>query len=391
MTRTAKASYTRIEIKPALTSREERDFLELPYRLHGDLKNWVPPLRIAQKDILNLRRHPVYKTIDAEKLIAYRGGRPVGRIMAMINHAYNRFHNERAGFFGFFETIDDFEVARSLLDSARDWTGKRGAEIIRGPVNPSTNYECGLLVEGFDYEPAVMMTYNPPYYGDLIERYGFSKAMDLYAYEVKEESFKSTERIKRVADRLRSRDRISVRPVNLKDFKREVEIVRKIYNDAWSNNWGFVPVSEEEFEHLARDLKQIVDPRIVLVAEQSDDAGSERRPIAFMLAVPDINRALKKARGRLFPFGLIKLLWHSRKIDSIRIIIMGVVKAHQSLGAAAVLYDEIYERGTSNGYVRGEMSWILENNTLMNRAAEMLGGRISKTYRIYEMPLISRH
>ncbi|HWP42016.1 MAG TPA: N-acetyltransferase, partial [Blastocatellia bacterium] len=253
--------------------------------------------------------------------------------------------------------------------------------------NPSTNYECGLLVEGFDRDPAVMMTYNPPYYASLLERYGLSKAKDLYAFEVDEASFRATEKVKRVADRLRNKDRIRVRTVNLKEFKREVEIVRRIYNDAWSGNWGFVPVSEREFEHLARDLKQIVDPRIVLVAEQLREAGAEPLPIGFMLAVPDVNRALKRLNGRLFPLGLFRLLWHSRKIDSIRIIIMGIIKEHQSLGVASVFYDEIYERGTSSGYYSAEMSWILEDNALMTRAANLLGGRRSKTYRIYEMPL----
>jgi hypothetical protein len=386
MTRTAKANDTSIEIKPVATPREARDFLELPYRLHRRLEHWVPPLRMAQKDMLNVKRHPVYRTMDVEKFIGYRGDTAVGRVMAIINHAHNSFHNERAGFFGFFETADDFDVASALLDAARGWVAARGAKILRGPVNPTTNYECGLLVEGFDLDPAVMMAYNPPYYAGLIEGFGFKKAMDLYAYEVNEESFRSTEKMRRVAERLRKKDGITVRTVNLKDFKREVEMVRRIYNDAWSNNWGFVPVSEDEFDHLAKDLKQIVDPKIVLVAERSFDGSPESVPVGFMLAVPDINRALKKVNGRLFPLGIFKLLRHSRKIDSIRIIIMGVIKEHQSLGVAAVFYEEIYKRGPANGYFSGEMSWVLENNVLMNRAAALLGGRRSKTYRIYEMP-----
>jgi GNAT superfamily N-acetyltransferase len=324
--------------------------------------------------------------MEVEKFIAYRDGQAVGRVMAIINYAHDRFHDERAGFFGFFETVEDSGVAGLLLDAARDWVGSRGAAILRGPVNPTTNYECGLLVEGFDLDPVVMMTYNPPYYAGLIERSGFTKAMDLYAYEIDEQSFRATEKVRRVAERLRKKDGIRVRTVNLKDFKREVEMVRRIYNDAWSNNWGFVPVSEEEFEHLAKDLKQIVDPKVVLVAERPVEGRAESVPIGFMLAVPDINRALKKLNGRLFPLGLFKLLWHSRKIDSIRIIIMGVTKEHQSLGVAALFYDEIYKRGPANGYFSGEMSWVLESNVLMNRAAELLGGRRSKTYRIYEMP-----
>jgi GNAT superfamily N-acetyltransferase len=353
--------------------------------LHRDNSHWIPPLRIAQKDILNTRSHPFYKTADAEMFLAFRKGRVAGRVMAIINHAHNEFHNERAGFFGFFEVENDLEAAKALLETARDWVRSRGAEVIRGPVNPSTNYECGLLIEGFDLDPTVMMPYNPPYYADLIEGCGFKKAMDLYAYDIAAKYFIVSEKLTRVAERLRTKDKIKVRTVNMKDFKREVEIVRRVYNDAWSNNWGFVPVSEAEFEHLAKDLKQLVDPRVVLIAEREIEGSAE--PVGFFLAVPDINRALKKINGRLLPFGLIKLLWHSRKIDSIRIITMGIVSEYQSMGLGAVLLDEIYTRGPAAGFPNGEMSWVLENNVMMNRAAQLIGGRRTKTYRIYEMPL----
>jgi hypothetical protein len=261
----------------------------------------------------------------------------------------------------------------------------RGVEIIRGPMNPSTNYECGLLVEGFDLDPMVMMTYNPHYYAELLEGYGMKKAMDLYAYDIAESYFDHSNKLQRVADRLRKRSNIRVRTVNMKDFKNEVEIVRCVYNDAWSRNWGFVPMSEEEFDHLAKDLKQIVDPRVVLIAEQVTE-DEKSRPVGFMLAVPDINRALKKINGRLLPFGLLKLLWYSRKLGAIRVITMGGIIEFQNLGIGSILLDEIYRRGPAAGYFVGEMSWVLENNVMMNRAAEMVGGRRTKTYRIYEMP-----
>ena len=377
-----------VEVRPVRTPRDRSRFLDLPYKLYRNHPHWIAPLRLAQKDILNTRSHPFYKTSDAEMFLAEREGRIAGRVMAIINHAHNEFHNERAGFFGFFEVENDFEAASSLLDAARDWVISRGAEVIRGPVNPSTNYECGLLVEGFDKDPAVMMPYNFAYYADLLERYGFRKAMDLYAFDIAEKYFVVSDKLTRVADRLRKKDKISVRPVNMKNFKGEVEIVRNIYNDAWSHNWGFVPVSEEEFSHLAKDLKQIVDHRVVLIAEQEVEGRATPRPIGFLLAVPDINRALKKLSGRLLPFGLLKLLWHSRKIDFIRIITMGVVRQYQSMGAGAIFLDEIYRRGPGSGFPNGEMSWVLENNVMMNRAAELIGGRRSKTYRIYEMQLL---
>src|ERR1051325_9570865 len=328
-----------IQVRPVRTPRDRRRFLDLPYKLYRNHPHWIAPLRIAQKDILNTKRHPFYKTSDVEMFLAERDGRTVGRIMAILNHAHNEYHNERAGFFGFFEAEDDFDAAASLLDAAGEWVRSRGAEIMRGPVNPSTNYECALLVEGFDKDPAVMMPYNFPYYADFLEQYGMKKAMDLYAFDIAAKYFIVSDKLTRVADRLRKKDRISVRTVNMKDFKREVEIVRKVYNDAWSHNWGFVPVSEEEFSHLAKDLKQIVDRRIVMIAEQKVEGRAEPRPIGFFLAVPDINRALKKLNGRLLPFGLLKLLWHSRKIDFIRIITMGVVREFQSMGAGAIFLD----------------------------------------------------
>jgi hypothetical protein len=383
MTRT---TATTIEVKPARTAREQKQFLDLPYRLHRNEEHWIAPLRMAQKDILNTARHPFYKTADVEKFLAYREGRVVGRIMAILNRAHNEFHGERAGFFGFFEVEEDYEAAAALLDAARRWLTERGAAMMRGPVNPSTNYECGLLIEGFDLDPTVMMVWNPGYYGEFLERYGLRKAADLFAYDIAAKYFNVSDKLKRVAERLQTKDHIRVRPVNLKDFKNEVEIVRRVYNDAWSRNWGFVPVTDEEFEHLGKDLKQLVDPRVVLIAEQEIE-GKEPRPIGFLLAVPDLNRALKKMNGRLLPFGLVKLLWHSRKIDTIRIITMGVIREFQSMGAGAIFLKEIYDRAPAAGFPSGEMSWVLDNNLMMNRAAELIGGRRTKTYRIYEMPL----
>jgi len=377
---------TTLSVRPARTAREQKHFIDLPYRLHRHQTHWIAPLRMAQKDILNTARHPFYKTADVEKFLAYREGRVVGRIMAIVNRAHDEFHGERAGFFGFFEVEEDYQAAAALLDAARQWLTERGAAVMRGPVNPSTNYECGLLVEGYDLDPTIMMVWNPHYYGEFLERFGLHKAADLFAYDIAAKYFNVSDKLKRVAERLRIKDRLRVRPVNLKDFKNEVEIVRRVYNDAWSRNWGFVPVTDEEFEHLGKDLKQLVDPRVVLIAEQEIE-GKEPRPIGFLLAVPDLNRALKKLNGRLFPLGLIKLLWHSRKIDTIRIITMGVIREFQSMGAGAIFLKEIYDRAPAAGFPSGEMSWVLDNNVMMNRAAELIGGRRTKTYRIYEMAL----
>ncbi|MBI3653259.1 MAG: N-acetyltransferase [Acidobacteria bacterium] len=376
-----------ITVRAVRSPKEQKQFLELPYQLYKGHPHWIPQLRIAQQDILNTRKHPFYQTSEVEKFLALRAGKVVGRIMAIVNRAHNEYHQEQAGFFGFFEVENNFATAKHLLDAARDWLQSKGAQRLRGPVNPSTNYECGLLVQGFDQDPAVMMPYNFAYYAELLEGYGMHKMVDLFAYEIGVSVFNMSEKLKRVADRLKSKYRISLRNINMKDFKNEVQIVRRIYNDAWSNNWGFVPVSEDEFKHLANDMKQIVDPSVVFVAERLEDDGS-KRPIGFFLAVPDINRALKKTNGNLFPTGLLKLLWHSRQINYMRIITMGVVKEFQPLGIAAVFYDEIYRRAVSGKFKDGEMSWVLENNMMMNRSAELIGGKVSKVYRIYETRLI---
>lgn len=373
-----------VMVAPVRSSSERRQFLDFPYRLYRDDPHWVAPLKMAQKDILDTARHPFYKSSEVELFLARRDGRVIGRIMVILNKQHNEFHHEDVGFFGFFEVENDPSAAEALVRAGREWLVARGAKLMRGPVNPSTNYECGLLVEGFDRKPAVMMPYNPPYYSVLLERCGLSKAMDLYAYYVDEDSFLVSDKLTRVAERARKKDGITVRRVDIKNFQREVETVRLVYNQAWSDNWGFVPVTNDEFEHLAKDLKQIVDPELVYIAEKKNPDSEESVPIGFFLAVPDMNQALSKISGRLFPTGLIKLLWHSRRINAIRVITMGVTKEHQNLGIAAVFYDEVNRRGRANGYRSAEMSWVLENNTLMNRAAEMLGGRRTKTYRIYE-------
>jgi hypothetical protein len=376
-----------LKIRSVTIDRDLKRFIDLPYRLHRKDPAWVPQLRIAQKDILNRKNHPFYKTSDAEMYLAERDGRTVGRVMAILNRAHNEFHGEQTGFFGFFECERDPEAATLLLDAAGNWLAARGAVQLRGPTNPSTNYECGLLVEGFDTPPRVMMPYNPPYYAELIEGCGLAKSMDLYAYDIGADYFSGLNKLSRVAERLKKNDRITVRTVDLKNFKGEVKVIRRIYNDAWSRNWGFVPVSEEEFDHLAKDLKQLVDPKVVLIAEQELEGG-ERIPIGFLLAVPDINVALTKVKnGRLLPFGLFKLLWHSRKINEVRVITMGVVMSHQPMGIGSIFLSEIHKRGPAAGYHNGEMSWVLENNVMMNRAAELIGGRRVKTYRIYEKAL----
>ncbi len=358
--------------KPAL-----KDFIEFPYSLYRGYPHWVPPLRIAVKDLLDRAKHPFYKTADAEFFLARADGRVLGRIASILDRAYNRFHGENTGFFGFFECIDDVGVAEALLSRARAWAFERGANVLRGPVNPSTNYECAMLIEGFDSDPMVMMPYNPPYYPVLMDRIGLRKAKDLLAYESTSDQVR-LEKIERAARRLLAKHGVRVRPIDMKNFDAEVDRVWEVYEAAWSRNWGFVPMSKEEFRLMGKDMKQILKPELVLIGEAGD------RMIGFALALPDVNHALKPANGRLFPTGLLKILYHQRGIKSVRVLALGVVPEHRASGVAAAFYAALVRNARNLGYGPCEMSWILEDNVLMNRSLEVMGAKKYKTYRIYE-------
>lgn len=355
-----------------------KEFVELPHSIYRNDPYWVPPLHIAVRELLDKAKHPFYANADAEFFLARRDGRAVGRIAAIIDRNHNKFHEENAGFFGFFESIDDSEVANALLGAARKWVTDRGAAFMRGPVNPSTNYECGTLVEGFDSSPKVMMTYNPRYYPKLIEQAGLSKIKDLIAF-VNTADGVDLEKIGRVADRALKRHQVTVRPINLKDFNGEVSRIWDVYNAAWSRNWGFVPMTKEEFFLMGKEMKQILKPEMVLIGE------TRGRMIGFALALPDVNVALKPANGRLLPTGLLKILYYQRKIRAVRVIALGVVEEFRTSGVAAGFYAALVRNARKLGYDQEcEMSWILEDNVLMTRSLELMGARRSKTYRLYQ-------
>ena len=357
-----------------------KEFVEFPWTVYANDPHWVPPLQIAVKELLDRAKHPFYVNADAEFFLARRDGRVVGRIAAIIDRNHNKFHNEKAGFFGFFESVDDQAVADALLDTARKWVSARGAEFLRGPVNPSTNYECGMLVEGFDSSPLVMMTYNPRYYPGLMEKAGLQKEKDLYSF-VNTAAAVDLEKIGRVADRALTRNGVTVRPVNMKDFAGEVERIWDVYNAAWSKNWGFVPMTREEFFLMGKEMKQILKPEMVLIGEAQG-----RRIIGFALALPDVNFALKPANGRLLPTGLLKILYYQRLIRCVRVIALGVVEEFRASGVAAGFYAALVRNARKLGYDQEcEMSWILEDNVLMTRSLGLMGAKRSKTYRIYQM------
>jgi GNAT superfamily N-acetyltransferase len=366
-----------VEVVAVDDKRSLGAFIELPYTLYRNDPNWVPPLRIAVKELLDREKHPFYANAQAEFFLARRDGEVVGRIAAILDRAHNKAHQESAGFFGFFETVNDGDVARALLGRAREWTEARGAKFLRGPVSPSTNYECGMLVEGFDSPPMIMMPYNPAYYPGLVEQAGLEKAKDLLAYLSNSHTIDMT-KIGRIADRVLATNQVRIRPIDMKNFARDVESVWTVYNRAWSRNWGYIPMSREEFLAMAKEMKQILKPELVLIGECAGKA------VGFALALPDINQALKPAKGKLFPTGLFKILYYQRLITSVRVLALGVVEEFRASGVGAAFYATLVRNARKLGYGDCEMSWILEDNVLMNRSITAMGAKRYKNYRIYE-------
>lgn len=372
----------KIEVKPVETKSDLHTFIKLPWKIYANDKNWVPPLIMDMKTLLNRKKNPFFQHSEAEYFLASRSDKAVGRIAAILNNNHNKFHEEKIGFFGFFESIDDLEVAQALINKTEIWAKARDLTHLRGPMNFSTNDTCGMLIENYDEPPKIMMTYNPPYYHDFFTKSGYVKAEDLLAYrQYVTQGFNP--RLRRIAEIVQKREVVTVRHLNMKKFWNEVEIIKKIYNDAWSRNWGFVPMTDAEINHLAKELKPVVDPRSVFLVE----IGNE--PVAFALSLLDYNQALIKINGRLLPFGLPKVIYYSRKIDALRIMILGIIKKYQKTrGLAPLLFALLFDAGEQMGVTYGEFSWILESNMAMNAAAVTMGGEVYKRYRIYEKPLL---
>jgi hypothetical protein len=368
-----------IEIEPVRSRKDLKRFIKFPWKVYSGDPYWVPPLISERKAFFNPAKNPFYEHAEVQLFLARRAGEVVGTISAHINHNHNEFQEEKTGFFGFFECVEDYAVAEELLDRARDWVTEREMDTMRGPMSFSTNEECGLLVDGFDGSPVILMTYNPRYYVDFFERYGLKKAMDLYAYRKMVEPI--PDGLVKAAEKAMEESNVMIRTIRLDDFEAEVERIRTIYNSAWSKNWGFVPMTEKEFYHLARELKPIVEPDFLLYAEV------EGEPAGFSLVLPDANQALKHLNGRLFPFGFFKLLYYMKRINFLRVIVLGVLHKYHKLGLGAIFYMKIWKAGLEKGYKGGEMSWILENNEPMNRGLQMAGAEIYRTYRVYDLPL----
>jgi len=356
-------------------------FIRFPWKVYQGNPNWVPPLISEMKFILG-DKNPFFHHADAAYFLARKDGDVVGRIAAIMDRNHINIHKEQAGFFGFFECLPDVAIAQGLLNAAAAWLRERDIEIMRGPMNPSVNDECGFLLEGFDSPPMIMMTYTPPYYLEYMERCGLTKSKDLFAYISIIKDVSAGGRLEKLASGVRARvPGLTVRPANMKQFHRELETVKDIYNSAWSHNWGYVPMTNEEIEAMAKRLKPLIVPELLIMAEVN---GS---PAAFFMAVPDYNQVLCKINGRMGPVGIIKFLWYSRTIRDIRVLTLGVKEEYRKRGIEGLLYLESFKAAMKKGYERAEMSWILEDNVLMQRGCELMGGKLYKKYRIYEKRL----
>ncbi len=368
-----------VEVRPVQSRAERKAFIRFPWRIYpGRYPAWVPPLLTEEKKRIDPQKNPFFGHGAVQLFLAYRNGDVVGRIAAIENTLHNQFHEDKVGFFGMFESVEDREVADALLDAAAEWVRDRGLTSLRGPVNFSTNEDCGLLVVNFEASPRVMMPYNPPYYATLLEGWGLRKVKDLLALKGDEEHFDLPrfERLVKMTER--SGLDMRVRSLRMDKFDAEVELVRDLYNSAWEKNWGFVPMTDEEVDYMAKQLKPVVDPELALIGEVNGE------PVGFALTLPDINEAIRHCNGRLFPFGVFKLLWYMRRIVGIRIITLGIKEKYRHTGLAAMFYFETFKRATRKGHFVGESSWVLEDNKDMLGGLEKMRFWRDKTYRIYE-------
>lgn len=372
-----------VQVVPVRTSKEREAFIRFPFLLYREDPHWVPPLILERRDFLNPKKNPVFEFADVQPFIAVRDGQVVGTIAAVRNDRYCQFHPEDAhvGFFGLYESVPEQTVADALFSAASVWMKNEGKTVLRGPVNLTTNDTVGLLVEGFQDDPAVMMPYNPPYYAAQMELAGFVKAKDLFAYYLSGEEYNG--RLGTITARLAAKQRCKLRPIDLGNWNAELAFVRECYNRAWTNNWGFTPWTDRELAFIAKELKPLVDPRLAFIGEV------EGIPAGFIISIPDANQALKLAKGKLLPFGLLRILWKLkvRKCSRLRTLVMGVLPEHRRRGLDALMINQTIINGPGMGYSGSEVGWILEDNQALLSPLLQMGARCTKRYRIYDRAL----
>jgi len=375
-----------VEIRRVDGRRDLKRFVKVPFRLHRDHPQWVAPLIFERMEFLNPRKNPWFEHAEAQLFVAERDGEPVGRISAQIDSRWDEFQGGNDAQFGFFETTEDAEVTRALLEAASEWAAGKGRERILGPMDFTTNDELGILIEGFERRPMILEPWHPPYYQQLIEAEGFGKTMDLLMWELQFGELKEGEAfdpsIHVAAKKALEDEGITIRNMRKRDMAGEVKRFMEVYNEAWGSNWGFVPITDAEVSYQAKHLKQVLDENWTYIAEKDGEA------VGAALTLPDINQVTAKMNGRLLPFGWLKFLTGKPKIDQLRVFALGVKHDYRHTGVAAGLYlRHLEEAAKPGGIGGGEMGWILETNKPMNRAMEGMGGKVVKRYRLYERSL----
>jgi GNAT superfamily N-acetyltransferase len=375
-----------VSIRPVRTRRQRKRFVKVPFALHRDHPQWVAPLIFERMEFLDPEKNPYFEHAEVELFIAERDGEPVGRISAQIDHRWDEYQGGGDAMFGFFETVEDREVAAALIDAARGWAAERGRSRILGPMDFTTNDEIGILIEGYERRPMILEPWHPPFYSKLIEAEGFEKTMDVLMWELQFGDLKEGERfdpaIHAAAKKALEDEGIAIRNLRKREMADEVRRFTDVYNEAWGDNWGFVPITDAEVEFQAKNLKQVIDEDWAYMAEKDGEV------VGAALTLPDINQVMAKLNGRLLPFGWAKFLLGKRKIDQCRVFALGVKNDYRHSGVAAGLYLKHLETAAvPGGIVGGEMGWILETNGPMNRAMEGMGGKVVKRYRLYERTL----
>ncbi len=369
-----------LRIDRVVSKRDLNDFIMLPWKIYKDDPNWVPPLISDFKNLLDNNKNPFFKHAERELYLARRGNETVGRIAVIVDFNYCKYHNSKIGFFGYFEVTKDYEAAAALLNQAVGILKSKKMTAMFGPANPSLNDEAGFLVSGVDSPPMIKMSYNPVYYLEYVEKFGMKKVKDLYAFAI-EIQREPPPKIVRVVELLKKRKKIKVRPANIKNLKYDLQIIKDVYNNAWSRNWDFAPMTEEEIDSLAKQMKQLIIPDIIPIVEVDGE------PAGMSVSLPDYNQVLRHLNGRLFPFGFVKFLQLKNKIDNIRLWALGVKDKFRNMGIDALLYYESFLGAKRKGYKIAEVSWILEDNLAIINPIMLWGAKRYKTYRVYQILL----
>jgi len=368
-----------IAIQPVETRSQQQRFIRLPWRIYADDPCWIPPVIMSQQELLGFRKHPFYERSKSRSFLATRGGRDVGRITAIVNAGHIDRYKEQRGFFGFFECDEDTAASRALFQAAGDWLHAQGMTCIRGPANPTLNYECGLLIEGFDTPPFFMMTHNRPWYAQLVEDAGFGKIEDMFAFWGETAMLGGLDpKLVTMVAGVKERFGVTIRPLDRRRFADEVRTFLHIYNESLGGTWGFVPLTSGEIDHMAASLKYLIEPELTLVAEV------EGKPVGAVFCLLDYNPRIKAIDGRLFPFGFLRLLWNKKAIKRLRAISTNVIPEYQAWGIGLVLMNGLHERFMKWGLREVEFSWVLESNYLSRRTLERGGALVTKKYRMYQ-------